>query len=139
MTQRPVLTATSSCFTVTGGASDSRAPKVENVDMPKSVSSGEEFSMTLGVTDETGVNGVYGFFMLDGGGFASYTGNGSHVNAKGAAELVNGSTRDGDYRQSFKFSDKAPAGSYTLWLSLRDELGNKTFEGTGYKIRFSGN
>jgi Ca2+-binding RTX toxin-like protein len=126
-------------FTVIGGASDSKAPKVEKVDIAKSVSSGEEFSMTLGVTDETGVNGVYGWFMLDGGGFASWTGNGSHVNAKGAAELVNGTTRDGDYRQSFKFSDKAPAGSYTLWLSLRDELGNKTFEATGVKIRYSGN
>jgi Ca2+-binding RTX toxin-like protein len=126
-------------FEVTGGASDSKAPKVEKVDIAKSVSSGEEFSMTLDVTDETGVNGVYGWFMLDGGGFASWTGNGSHVNATGGAELVNGTTRDGVYRQSFKFSDKAPAGGYTLWLSLRDELGNKTFEATGVKIRYSGN
>ena len=133
------ITSPQIAFEVTGGASDSKAPKVEKVDIAKSVSSGEEFSMTLGVTDETGVNGVYGWFMLDGGGFASWTGNGSHVNATGSAELVNGTTRDGLYRQSFKFSDKAPAGGYTLWLSLRDELGNRTFEATEFKIRYSGN
>jgi hypothetical protein len=102
--------------------------------MDASSKPGEEFTVVTGVTDETGVNVVYGWFMKDGGGFASWTDGRSHVSSLGRAELVNGDSKSGVYKQVHRFSSAAPAGTYTLWLSLLDDLGNRSFESTGKKI-----
>jgi hypothetical protein len=121
-------------FTIEGGSEDKAAPAVSKIDMDASSKPGEEFTVVTGVTDETGVNVVYGWFMKDGGGFASWTDGSSYVRALGRAELVNGDSKSGVYKQVHRFSSSAPAGTYTLWLSLLDDLGNRSFESTGKKI-----
>jgi hypothetical protein len=121
-------------FTVTGGSEDKSAPAVYKIALDSSSKPGAEFTMVAGVNDETGVKGVYGWFMKDGGGFASWTDGSSYVRALDSAQLVNGDSKSGVYKQVHRFSSAAPSGTYTLWLSLLDELGNKSFEQTDKKI-----
>ena len=42
--------------------------------------------------------------------------------------LVSGTPQDGIYEIRLRMSPAAVAGTYTLWLSRGDTLGNKTFE-----------
>ena len=121
-------------FTIFGGSEDKSAPAVSKIDMDSFSKPGEEFTVVTEVNDETGVNVVYGWFMRDGGGFASWTDGSSYVTALGRAELISGDSKSGVYKQVNRFSASAPAGTYTLWLSLLDDVGNKTFESTGKKI-----
>lgn len=121
-------------FVIEGGSEDDSAPEVYKIALDETAKAGDEFSVIAGITDATGVEGVYGWFMRDGGGFASWTDGSSYVVAAGTAELVNGDKQSGVYKQTHRFAASAPAGSYSLWLSLRDELGNKTFEQTNKKI-----
>jgi Ca2+-binding RTX toxin-like protein len=120
-------------FTISGGSSDSKAPSINKITLAPTAKPGEEITMSVSASDETGVAVIYGWFMKDGGGFASYPDIGLYVNSS-TSELVSGSNKSGIFNQTHKFSDKAPAGSYTLWLSSRDELGNNTFESTDKKV-----
>lgn len=126
---RPQIT-----FNIVGGYEDKSAPVIYKIDMDASSKPGEEFTVVTGVKDETGVAGVYGYFMKDGGGFASWIDGSSYVRALGRADLFNGDSQSGEYKQGHIFSSAAPVGTYTLWLSLLDDLGNKSFESTGRKI-----
>jgi Ca2+-binding RTX toxin-like protein len=124
-------------FNIVGGASDSTAPDFSNVRLDSTAKPGGEISLSVSVTDQTGTLGVYGWFMKDGGGFASYPDIGLYVNAKSASELVSGSSTSGVYKQDHKISELAPAGSYTLWLSVSDVLGNRVFVQTDKKLRIT--
>jgi Ca2+-binding RTX toxin-like protein len=121
-------------FTVSGGSSDNKAPEVIEINLDSSAKPGAEFNLTLSASDESGIVGVYGWLMKDGGGFASYPDIGLYADALGPAQLVSGTDKSGTYSQVLKFSEKAPEGSYTLWLSVRDILGNKSFVPTDAKI-----
>lgn len=121
-------------FTITGGSADDKAPEIVELDFDSQAKAGGEVSFSVSVTDETGAAGIYGWLMKDGGGFASYPDIGLYADAKGPAELVSGTNRSGTYSQTLKFSDRAPAGSYTLWLSMQDGLGNKVFVPTDAKV-----
>ena len=121
-------------FVIEGGSEDNAAPEVYKISMDETAKAGQQFSVSTGVTDATGVAGVYGWFMKEGGGFSSWTDFRLYVNADGTAELVNGDKKSGVFKQTHRFSDTAPAGTYTLWISLWDEVGNKTFEQTDKKI-----
>ena len=121
-------------FMITGGSSDSKAPETTEINLESSVKPGGELSIAVSTNDETGVAGVYGWMMKDGGGFASYPDIGLYADALGAATLISGSNKSGTYSQTLRFSPKAPEGSYTLWLSLSDEVGNRTFVETNKKV-----
>jgi hypothetical protein len=119
---------------ITGGSSDSKAPETTEINLESSVKPGGELSIAVSTNDETGVAGVYGWMMKDGGGFASYPDIGIYADALGTATLISGSNKSGTYSQTLRFSPKAPEGSYTLWLSLSDEAGNRTFVETNKKV-----
>jgi len=122
-------------FAITGGSSDSKAPEYSTLTLDSTSKPGGEITLTVAVTDQTGTKGIYGWFMKDGGGFASWTDGSVYVNATTDGELISGSNKDGVYRQVHRFLDKAPAGTYTLWLSLLDVVGNKVFVQTNKKIK----
>ncbi len=126
---RPQIT-----FNIVGGSEDNSEPVVSEINMDASSKPGGEFTVLARVNDETGTKGIYGFFMKDGGGFASWTDGSSYARALGPAELVNGDSKSGTHSQVFRFSSAAPVGTYTLWLSVIDEVGNRNFASTGKKI-----
>ena len=121
-------------FEVTGGSSDTKAPEFSSLNLDSSSTPGGEISLTVDVRDQTGTKVIYGWFMKDGGGFASWTDGSIYVNATGAGVLISGTNIDGTYMQDYVISTKAPAGSYTLWLSLYDEVGNRAFVQTDKKV-----
>jgi len=125
-------------FEIVGGSSDSSAPKPSSIYLDSTSTPGGEFSLTVDATDETGVSGVWAYFMKDdGGGFASYPNYGLYVSQTQIAELVSGNSKSGTYSLKFQVSSLAPAGTYTLWLGMMDELGNRTFFTTEHKLRVS--
>jgi Ca2+-binding RTX toxin-like protein len=121
-------------FEVTGGSTDTKAPEFSSLNLNSTSTPGGEISLTVDVTDQTGTKGIYGWFMRDGGGFASWTDGSIYVNASGAGVLISGTNNDGTYKQDYVISTKAPAGRYTLWLSLYDEVGNRAFVQTDKKV-----
>jgi hypothetical protein len=121
-------------FTISGGSADDRAPEAVELDFDSKAKAGGEVSFSVSIRDESGADGITGWLMKDGGGFASYPDIGIYAEAKGPAELQTGTNKSGTYNQTLKFSDRAPAGSYTLWLSMRDAVGNKVFEATDAKV-----
>ena len=118
-------------FEIVGGSSDNRTPTVSKLDLPESVSPGENFVIRVEATDESVVAGVYMWFMLEGGGFSNEYG----LHASGSDPRTLGFTpTDLILEQDYVFGDNAPAGTYKAWISVRDGVGNREFYDTGRRI-----
>ena len=118
-------------FEVTGGSSDNQSPVVSDIELPSSVAAGERFVISILATDESKVSGVYVWFLLEGGGFSDENG----LHAQGSEPKLTSSTAT-EYRfdQDYLFGANAPAGTYRMWISVRDSLGNRNFFDTGHTI-----
>jgi len=122
-------------FRVTGGSSDSSAPVVTNIELSSAtLSYGETLDITYDVTDETGVQGVIAWVALDGYGFANTEGRAYIDYGAYAIDRTSGDEKDGKYLQQIMLNSFAPAGEYTLWISVIDKLGNKVFYQTTSKF-----
>jgi len=118
-------------FEVIGGSSDNRTPTVTNIELPKSASPGENFVIRVEATDDSVVAGIYFWLMLEGGGFSGENG----VHAKGSdPRTISLTPTDAIFEQDYVFGDNAPAGTYKVWISVRDGVGNREFYDTGRKI-----
>jgi hypothetical protein len=118
-------------FNVYGGVSDNSAPVISNIDMPQTAVAGDTITVRISATDETGVAGVYSWFLLDGGGFS----DGRIIYAMPSeALLVNESGDSKTFEQKVLFDPAAPAGTYTLWISVKDIYGNRDFASSGQSI-----
>jgi hypothetical protein len=118
-------------FEIVGGSSDNRTPTVSKLDLPESVSPGENFVIRVEATDESVVAGIYFWFMLEGGGFSGEYG----LHASGSDPRTLGFTpTDLILEQDYVFGDNAPAGTYKAWISVRDGVGNREFYDTGRRI-----
>lgn len=113
-------------FTVTGGQSDNQAPEVLSITAPESANVGDEIKIGIKLKDESGVKWVTTWLAAQGNPF--------FVRQPSTAELVDGTSVDGKYEQSFKFWDDAPLGKYTIWISVMDIYGNRFFEITKQEI-----
>jgi len=118
-------------FEIVGGSSDNRTPTVSKLDLPESVSPGENFVIRVEATDESVVAGIYFWFALEGGGFSGEYG----LHASGSDPRTLGFTpTDLILEQDYVFGDNAPAGTYKAWISVRDGVGNREFYDTGRRI-----
>jgi hypothetical protein len=115
-------------FRIIGGETDSSAPVVTNIAVSSpTLSYGQTLDITYDVADDTGVQGVIAWVALDGYGFANNQGR-SYVDYGSYAGVRNsGDEKDGKYLQQISLNSFAPAGEYTLWISVIDKLGNKVF------------
>jgi hypothetical protein len=113
-------------FTVAGGQSDNQAPEVLSITAPESANVGDEIKIGIKLKDESGVKWVTTWLAAQGNPF--------FVRQPSTAELVDGTSVDGKYEQSFKFWDDAPLGKYTIWISVMDIYGNRFFEITKQEI-----
>lgn len=118
-------------FEVIGGSSDNQVPTVTKLELPESVKPGENFVIRTEATDESIVAGVYIWFLLDGGGFSNENG----LHAKGAEPRVISFTQtDAIFEQDYLFGENAPEGTYHVWISVRDGVGNREFYDSGQTI-----
>jgi len=129
-------------FRIIGGAADSSAPVVTNIALSSpTLSTGQTLNITYDAQDETGVQGVIAWVALGGYGFANNQGRSyvDYANASGAfaVERTSGDEKDGKYLQQISLNSFAPAGEYTLWISVIDKLGNKVFYQTSTKFTVS--
>jgi len=130
--------SSSAPFRVTGGSSDSSAPVVTNIELSSAtLSYGQTLDITYDVADETGVQGVIAWVALDGYGFASNEGRAYIDYGAYASTRTSGDEKDGRYLQQISLNSFAPAGEYTLWISVIDTLGNKVFYQTNTKFTVS--
>ena len=111
-------------FSVTAGSSDASPPSVS--DLSARVDGGSVV-VRWRATDPSGVAGqsawlahnVYSFASVDGPYFVY-----------NAAVLVAGDALNGVYEQRIDRRSIAPNGIYTVWLTVIDTLGNKSFDQT---------
>jgi hypothetical protein len=115
--------------TVANGSSDVSAPTVSAITFSSpSVSREEQFTVTLRLDDETGIAGSYVYLAHSGYGFADTTGRAHMVFNVPQLEPIAVSTGAAQqHTQVIEFAPSAPAGVYTVWVSVRDTLGNRNF------------
>lgn len=118
-------------FEVVGGSSDNRTPVVTKIELPGSVKPAESFVISIDATDDSSVAGIYFWFLLEGGGFSNENG----LHAKGSEPRVISQTATASsFEQDYVFGDNAPLGTYKVWISVRDGVGNRDFYDTGRTI-----
>jgi Ca2+-binding RTX toxin-like protein len=121
-------------FEVVGGSSDNRTPTVNKIELPASVNPGETFVIRVEATDESMVAGIYIWFLLEGGGFSNENG----LHAKGFEPRVISQTETvALFEQDYLFGDNAPLGTYRVWISVRDGVGNREFYDSGQTINLT--
>jgi Ca2+-binding RTX toxin-like protein len=122
--------------TVANGSTDVRAPSVSAVTFSSpSVSRADQFTVTLRLDDETGIAGSYVYLAHNGYAFADTTGR-SHI-VLNTPQLEPIAVRPGaaqQHTQLIAFAPSAPAGIYTVWVSVRDTIGNREFIQTSTTI-----
>lgn len=114
-------------FAVVGGNADNQAPAISTVVVPATATPGSPLTFTWRATDATGV--AYAMAWV-------YGPNGP-VDASGApvvdygtkgGERVSGTATDGGWSQTVTVPANAVQGTYSVWISTTDTLGNKTYE-----------
>jgi hypothetical protein len=120
-------------FEVVGGSSDNRPPTVTKLDLPDSVSPGENFVIRVEVTDDSVVAGIDFWLMLDVEAGSFQDENGPH--AKGSVpRVIRFTPTDSIFEQDYSFRDNARVGTYKVWVGVRDGVGNRDFYDTGRSI-----
>ena len=113
-------------FVVVGGSDDNQAPVISDVSIPASVQPGETATITWRAADPSGVAGTYPWAYLPGPPWGVLYGPGI-----GRPERISGDANDGTYSQTFTLPADSPPGTYAVYISVRDELGNRTYEQYG--------
>jgi|GEM_PF-739464 len=120
-------TSTQVDFQVVGGSTDSAAPVVSEASARTVSGSPGSVVVRWRATDETGVGGAAAYLALNGYSFADNTGA-SYFDSGAPVTRVSGDANDGIYEVTLVRRSNAPAGIYTLWISIIDTLGNKVFQ-----------
>jgi len=125
------LESTTGSFMVTSGATDSVAPLLSNLTMSaKTFSAGDTITFEWEASDDTGVS--YSLPWAFGpNGFLVDLSTGRLWLDYGIGTLVSGTAIDGHYRVTLQLSWTAPPGTYTLWFSIGDVLGNRSYAPVG--------
>jgi len=111
-------------FSVTSGAADSSPPAVSNISARVD---GGSVVVSWRASDPSGVAGQSAWLAHNVYSFASIEGPYFVYNA---AVLVSGDALNGVYEQRIDRRQIAPSGTYTVWLTVIDTLGNKSFDQT---------
>jgi len=119
-------------FEVVGGSSDDAAPTVSAISAPTTARRGDSITFSWRSTDTSGVE--YAIGWLANGGFALSDGTRVVDYGDFAVTRTSGDEFDGQYSQTVRFTDRSPLGTYTIWFSRLDSVGNKTIEESSIRI-----
>jgi hypothetical protein len=116
-------------FTIVGGNPDSTPPAYRNVRLVSGAVVGGTLTITWTLDDPSGIDSAVMWVAGPSGGFSDAAGQRyalyeTMVVTRDCA--VDGSTCN--LTQTVQLSPTAPAGSYALWVSATDLLGNKVLE-----------
>ncbi|MFM8268312.1 MAG: hypothetical protein ACKOA2_09865 [Ilumatobacteraceae bacterium] len=114
-------------FTVVGGNPDASPPTYSNVTVVSGAQLGAVLTVTWTLVDASGVESAVMWIAGPSGGFTDPAGNRYAL----YDTMVISSNCVGDtcsYTQTVQLSSTSPAGSYSLWVSATDTLGNKVLE-----------
>ena len=111
-------------FRVVGGSSDNGAPVITDVVIPTSVTPGETITLTWRAADPSGVKDTpYPWVYRPGAPWGVLYGD--YVEAP---VRTSGDAFDGAYSQTLTLPANSAEGTYPVYISVRDELGNKTYQ-----------
>ena len=111
---------------VVGDSSDVEPPAFSDVVVPSSVAPGATFTITWRVVDPSGVDSAA--FVSGPAGIADHLG--SFVEGWEIERLPVSDT-ESVFMLTTRLAERAPGGTYEVWIHARDGLGNKTFAGSG--------
>ncbi len=118
---------TSGTFTVTSGASDNAPPVLSDVTVSAATfAAGDAITIEWNATDETGVSGSIPW-AFGPNGFLVNLASGQLWLEYGLGTLISGTEFDGRYRITLQLSASAIPGTYSLWFSTNDVLGNHSY------------
>ena len=115
-------------FSVAGGSADASPPTVSEL---QAGVDGGSVVVRWRATDPAGVAGQSAWLAHNVYSFASVAGP---YFAYNAVVLVEGDANDGIYEQRIDRRQIAPDGEYTVWLTVIDMLGNKSFAQTATTV-----
>ena len=121
-------------FTVVGGSSDSSIPVLVDIKVLGNVEPGKSFTLRTHATDETGVAYAYTWVTRGGGVVDPFTMRFWVDYADTGSQLVQGDDKDGYWEQTFTVREDTPSGDYTIWISIGDKLGNRSYLSTQHTI-----
>ncbi len=115
-------------FTVAGGSDDTDVPDVEGLSVTADAwVPGATVTLRWRASDATGVQYVIPWAIGPNGFFVDTSDPSRPLwLSLGVPTLVEGDAQDGLYEVALQLSANAVPGTYTLWLSLGDVLGNRT-------------
>ncbi|MEI6447334.1 MAG: calcium-binding protein [Actinomycetes bacterium] len=114
-------------FTVVGGSADNGAPLISDVVIPTSAEPGETITLTWRAADPSGVKDTpYPWVYRPAPQFGVIYGEGVS-----SPVLTSGTALDGTWSQTITLPANSVSGTYYVYISVRDELGNKTYERYG--------
>ena len=119
-------------FQVVAGSSDSDVPTFSAVSAPATARRGDSITFTWRSTDESGVD--YAIGWLSNGGFALADGTRVVDYGDFGVTRISGNEFDGVYSQTVRFTETSPLGTYTLWFSRRDSVGNRGIDESSVRI-----
>ncbi|NDH65054.1 MAG: calcium-binding protein [Microbacteriaceae bacterium] len=118
-------------FEVFGGSEDNQTPEIKNIAIPETVVADQTFTIKVAATDDSGVAGIWMWLLLEGGGFSNERG----IYAQGSEPRTNFYTPvDCIVEQDFVFDSLDPLGTYRVWISKRDAVGNREFVDSGQTV-----
>jgi len=116
-------------FTVVGGSSDASPPAHRDVRVVGTVGAGGVLTVAWSLSDASGIDGAVMWVAGPTGGFANANGERYALyETMVVTDNCSAGGTDCDYLQTVQLAPWAPAGTYTLWISATDTLGNKVLE-----------
>jgi|GEM_PF-2569642 len=113
-------------FEVIGGSSDTTPPTISDVVVPQTASIGDSITITWRAVDPSGVN--YSVAWFANGGFSLPDGTRVVDYGDLGVTRISGNEFDGVYSQTVRFYERSPLGTYTIWISRRDGVGNRSID-----------
>ena len=121
--------------TIRSGSSDATPPTLDQFQMSTTqVVPGESANVTWTLHDESGIGWGIVYLMYEGGGFVDNTGQ--FWVESSARQIVDTTETSTTFAQAITFRADAPTGTYRIWLSTGDALGNRDFFATEYTIAY---
>lgn len=121
---------------VNNGAADAAPPEFSQLSASASeVNRDDPLTISWRVDDETGISGTGVWLAYNGYSFANASQGAYQAYAPSEGVVI--PTERGvamQFTQPIGWNTHAPAGTYTVWISLRDTLGNRTFVQTDVTV-----
>lgn len=121
---------------VNNGAADAAPPEFSQLRASAAeVNGSDPLTISWRVDDETGISGAGVWLAYNGYSFADAA-NGSYADYRPATgvSIPSASGVAMQYTQPIRWNAHAPAGTYTVWISVRDTLGNRNFVQTDVTV-----